>query len=123
MPSSIRVLPLGRRCALLTNALKKLQTGRPESSPVYVLTPTGALTLAEMASPGRMTHGYAPGSNQAVRLAKAQPPQQAHPARIQRAKRPAKVKEPRPPVASDRVRAVLTHDRRCGLTAYQRYQR
>jgi len=38
MPSSISVLPLGRRCALLTNELKKLQTGRPESSPLYCPT-------------------------------------------------------------------------------------
>jgi predicted transcriptional regulator len=74
----------------------------------YVLTAMGALTLIEMVSPGRMAHGYEPGSNQAVRLAKVQLPQQAHPKRIQRVKRSAKVKDPRPPVTSDRVRAVLT---------------
>ena len=74
----------------------------------YVLTAMGCLTLAEMTSPGQMTRGYAPGSNSAGRQATTRAVKYAQPARRARAEKSLAVKQPRLPVNSERVRAVLT---------------
>jgi predicted transcriptional regulator len=81
----------------------------------YMLTAMGSLTLAEMTSPGQMRRGYAPGSNKADRTAKTPALKNVEPgrknarlARRERARTPPPVKQPRIPVTSERVRAVLT---------------
>ena len=73
----------------------------------YVLTAMGSLTLAEMKSPGQMANGYAPGSISVANPAGKGLPPQAERSRHLRAKRPTVVKQPRLPVNSERVRAVL----------------